>query len=54
MAREKGNYRLRKDEDREEKKLEREMLAVLGEKEGYEMFFVGIASPSQLNKAILG
>jgi hypothetical protein len=35
------------------KKLEREMLAVLGEKEGYEMFFVGVASPSQLSKALL-
>jgi hypothetical protein len=30
-----------------------EMLAVLGEKEGYEMFFVGIALPSQHNKALL-
>jgi len=29
------------------------MLAVLGEKEGYVMFFVGNALPSQLNKAIL-
>jgi hypothetical protein len=28
------------------------MLAV-GEKEGYEMFFVGVASPSQLSKALL-
>jgi hypothetical protein len=30
------------------------MLAVVGEKEGYEMFFVGVASPSQLSKAIIG
>jgi hypothetical protein len=30
-----------------------EMLAVLGEKEGYEMFFVGTALPSQLSKALL-
>jgi len=42
-----------KEERRRRKKLEREMLAVLGEKEGYEMFFVGIALPSQLNKALL-
>jgi len=30
-----------------------EMLAVLGEKEGYETSFVGIALPSQHNKALL-
>jgi len=43
-----------KEERRRKNKLEREMLAVLGEKEGYEMFFVGVALPSQLSKAILG
>jgi len=43
-----------KEERRRKNKLERETLAVLGEKEGYEMFFVGVASPSQLSKALLG
>jgi len=38
---------------KKEKKLGRKLLAVLGEKEGYEMFFVGVALPSQLSKALL-
>jgi len=41
-----------KEEGRRKNRPEKEMLAV-GEKEGYEMFFVGVASPSQLSKALL-
>jgi hypothetical protein len=41
-------------EKRRRKKARKRNAGCLGEKEGYEMFFVGVASPSQLSKAPLG
>jgi len=40
-------------EKRRRKTAKNRVAGCLGEKEGYEMLFVGVASPSQLSKALL-